>query len=40
MREEVHGMAGVTGVEVSQQSGLLTLTSAEPVDEAEVVAAV
>ena len=33
-------MAGVTGVEVSHQSGQLVVTSAEPVDEAAVIAAV
>ena len=36
----VQEVAGVTGVEVSHQSGQLTVTSAEPVDEAAVIAAV
>ena len=40
VREEVQEVAGVTGVEVSHQSGQLTVTSAEPVDEAAVIAAV
>ncbi|GAA2123907.1 MULTISPECIES: heavy-metal-associated domain-containing protein [Kocuria] len=40
VREEVQEVAGVTGVEVSHQSGQLTVTSDLPVDEAAVVAAV
>lgn len=40
VREEVQEVAGVTGVEVSHQSGQLTVTSSEPVDEAAVIAAV
>ncbi|WP_147050713.1 heavy-metal-associated domain-containing protein [Kocuria flava] len=40
VREEVQEVAGVTGVEVSHQSGQLVVTSAEPVDEAAVIAAV
>ncbi|MBD2761867.1 heavy-metal-associated domain-containing protein [Kocuria sp. cx-116] len=40
VREEVQEVPGVTGVEVSHQTGELTVASAEPVDEAAVVAAV
>ncbi|MUN64869.1 heavy metal transporter [Kocuria sediminis] len=40
VREEVQEIAGVTGVEVSHQSGQLTVTSDQPVDEAAVIAAV
>ncbi|MGX5359054.1 heavy-metal-associated domain-containing protein [Kocuria sp. KH4] len=40
VREEVQEVAGVTGVEVSHQSGRLTVTSDQPVDEAAVIAAV
>ena len=40
VREEVQEVAGETGVEVSHQSGRLTVTSDQPVDEAAVVAAV
>ncbi len=40
VREEVQEVAGVTGVEVSHQSGRLTVTSDQPVEEASVVAAV
>ncbi|MDK3256484.1 heavy-metal-associated domain-containing protein [Blastococcus capsensis] len=38
--EEVSQLPGVTGVEVDLATGGLTLTSAEPVDEAAVRAAV
>lgn len=40
VREEVQEVPGVTGVEVSHQSGHLTVTSEQPVDEAAVIAAV
>jgi copper chaperone len=40
VREEVQEVPGVDSVEVSHQSGQLTVTSAGPVDEAAVVAAV
>ncbi|MFF0945903.1 heavy-metal-associated domain-containing protein [Kocuria sp. CPCC 205300] len=40
VREEVQEVPGVDSVEVSHQSGRLTVISAEPVDEAAVVAAV
>lgn len=40
VREEVQEVPGVTGVEVSHQSGQLTVTSEQPVDEAAVIAAV
>ncbi|GEO97283.1 heavy-metal-associated domain-containing protein [Kocuria turfanensis] len=40
VREEVQEVAGVTGVEVSHQSGRLAVTSDQPVDEAAVIAAV
>ncbi|GAA1751517.1 heavy-metal-associated domain-containing protein [Kocuria aegyptia] len=40
VREEVQEIAGVTGVEVSHQSGQLTVTSNQPVDEGAVIAAV
>ena len=40
VREEVQEVAGVTGVQISHRTGELTVTSAEPVDEAAVVAAV
>ncbi|MDT9594940.1 heavy-metal-associated domain-containing protein [Nocardioides zeae] len=40
VREEVSGVAGVDAVEVSAGSGLLVVTSAAPVDEAAVLAAV
>lgn len=40
VRTEVSQVPGVTGVEVSAQSGQLTVTSEQPVDDAAVVAAV
>ncbi|MDT0119014.1 MULTISPECIES: heavy-metal-associated domain-containing protein [Kocuria] len=40
VREEVQEVAGVTGVQVSHQTGQLSVTSAEPVDKAAVIAAV
>lgn len=40
VREEVQEVHGVESVEVSHQSGRLTVISAEPVNEAAVVAAV
>ncbi len=38
--EEVGGLAGVTGVDVVLETGAVTVTSAEPLDEAAVRAAV
>ncbi|QIV79705.1 cation transporter [Mycolicibacterium frederiksbergense] len=40
VREEVGGVAGVRGVEVSAKTGALTVTSDGSVDDAQVVAAV
>jgi copper chaperone CopZ len=40
VREEVAEVAGVDGIEVSAQSGKLVVTSAAPVDDAAVLAAV
>ena len=40
VREEVQEVSGVTDVQVSHQSGRLTVTSDQPVDEAAVIAAV
>lgn len=40
VREEVSQVPGVTGVEVSAQTGQLTVISEQPVDDAAVIAAV
>lgn len=40
IRAEVSEIAGVTGIEVSAQTGRLAVTSEQPVDEAAVIAAV
>ncbi len=40
VREEVSALPGVTAVEVSAETGLLTITSDAPLDDAAVVAAV
>lgn len=40
VREEVEEVPGVTGVEVSHQTGRLTVTSDQPVNDAAVLAAV
>lgn len=40
VREEVNAITGVTGIEVSAQTGRLTVTSEEQLEDAEVVAAV
>ena len=40
VREEVSELAGVQGVEVSHETGLLSVSSEQPVDEAAVLAAV
>jgi copper chaperone CopZ len=40
IREEVGTLPGVTGIEVSAQTGKLVITSAQPVVEAAVLAAV
>ncbi|NUR89908.1 MAG: heavy-metal-associated domain-containing protein [Nonomuraea sp.] len=40
VKEEVGGVAGVTTVEVDLASGLLTVGSDAPVDEAKIAAAV
>lgn len=40
VREEVQEVPGVTGVEVSHQTGRLTVTSDQPVNDAAVLAAV
>ncbi|AWT57026.1 heavy-metal-associated domain-containing protein [Mycolicibacterium smegmatis] len=40
VREEVGGLAGVQGVEVSAKTGALTVTSEGDVDDAQVLAAV
>ncbi|MDP9821118.1 heavy-metal-associated domain-containing protein [Nocardioides massiliensis] len=40
VREEVGQLPGVTGVEVSAETGVLTIASDAPLDDAAVVAAV
>ncbi|MBN6057230.1 heavy-metal-associated domain-containing protein [Nonomuraea sp. RK-328] len=40
VKEEVGEVPGVTGVEVDLQSGLLTVASEQPVEQARIVAAV
>ncbi|GGS80043.1 heavy-metal-associated domain-containing protein [Nonomuraea spiralis] len=40
VKEEVGGVAGVTGVDVDLASGLLTVTSDNEVDAAQIAAAV
>lgn len=40
IRTEVSEIDGVTGIEVSAQSGRLTVTAEQPVDDAAVIAAV
>ena len=40
VREEVAQIAGVTGIEVSAQTGKLSVTAGTPVDDAAVLAAV
>lgn len=40
VREEVSEIPGVTGIEVSAQTGQLTVTAEQPVDDAAVIAAV
>ncbi|NUW45919.1 heavy-metal-associated domain-containing protein [Nonomuraea rhodomycinica] len=40
VKEEVGEVPGVTGVEVDLQSGLLTVASEQPVEQAAIVAAV
>jgi len=40
VREEVEQIAGVESLQVSAQSGRLVVTSAQPVDDAAVLAAV
>ena len=40
IREEVSALPGVTGVEVSAQTGILRVTGDAPVADADVVAAV
>lgn len=40
VREEVSEIAGVDGIEVSAQTGMLVVSSAEPIDDAAVLAAV
>lgn len=40
VRDEVSGIAGVDGVEVSATSGRLVVSSAQSLDEAAVIAAV
>ena len=40
VREEVSEVAGVQGVEVSHETGVLRVSSPQPVDEAAVLAAV
>lgn len=40
VREEVSEISGVTVVDVSHASGKLTVSSADPIDEAAVIAAV
>ena len=38
--EEITELAGVTGVEVDLPTGAMTVTSAEPIDDAQIRAAV
>lgn len=40
IRAEVSEIAGVTGIDVSAQTGHLVVTSGQPVDDAAVIAAV
>ena len=40
VREEVSEISGVKGVEVSHETGLLSVSSEQPVDESAVLAAV
>jgi copper chaperone len=40
VRGEVSKLSGVNGVEVSATSGRLVITSAQPLDESDVIAAV
>lgn len=40
VREEVSGIAGVTGIEVSADTGRLVVTSEQPVDDQAVIDAV
>jgi copper chaperone len=40
IREEVREIAGVDDIQVSAQSGRLTVTSSEVIDDAEILAAV
>lgn len=40
VREEVSGIAGVTGIEVSADTGRLVVTSEQPVDDQTVIDAV
>ena len=40
IRSEVSEIAGVTGIEVSAQTGHLAVTSEQPLDDAAVIAAV
>lgn len=40
IRAEVSEIAGVTGIDVSAQTGRLVVTSGQPVDDAAVIAAV
>jgi copper ion binding protein len=40
VKEEVGGVAGVTSVEVDLASGLVTVSSGAPVEEAKIAAAV
>ena len=40
IRAEVSEIAGVTGIEVSAQTGRLAVTSEQPVDDAAITAAV
>ncbi|ROZ63557.1 copper chaperone [Kocuria soli] len=40
VREEVSGIAGVTGIDVSAETGELTITSEQPLADAEVISAV
>lgn len=40
IRNEVSGIAGVTDIEVSAQTGRLAVTSEQPVDDATIIAAV
>lgn len=40
VREEVSEIAGVTGIDVSAETGRLVVTSGQPIDDAAVIAAV